>query len=283
MRGVFLFALSCISLAVSGLEATPVTIRAEQNTYEKDSFFVFSNARKQKLIYAREATVGIDSRGYIRSIPEHFYLLKSDLSPVKIPRKIPAQATTKIQANINFNAEAPENNSNDPTTYDKIDTYLLDSTGMRHPASIRFKRAERNIWDAYLVNESLNKTLVTARIEFNKDGSFADQILFFPYGEEPLPAISLDFSESTQFTQETGNFELRSLEQDSSYPGELQEFYLSWGAIQALYFNDFNWTSKDFGRVALATFEAPDFLKQDGNFYRATRASGRPQFSNQVD
>jgi flagellar hook protein FlgE len=210
-------------------------------------------------------------------------------------------AATGVQVNLNLDSReaAPTGGAfdyRDATTYNKstaVTTY--DSLGNPHTYSLYFVKAAApatNTWRVYstvanpagatptFTDLSAGGTTTLTTLTFNTDGTVAGggtptqtitaAELGYPGGVDPMTAVPINFSGTTQFGS---LFTVNSLLQDGYASGKLAGFTVGDdGVVLGKYTNG---QSRNLGQVILASFRNPQGLQPLGNnLWSATSTSG---------
>ena len=260
-------------------------------------FFQLSDASGTRT-YTRAGNFRLDREGYVVNT-EGLYLnareadangaITGGIGPIKLDNTYTApRPTSELTANINFDARAPETDSQwtlvggvpDPAGYNSsTSTSVYDSLGNPHTITLYYsKTATDNQWTVRTMIDGAVQD--TSTVVFNDDGSFNSPasitLNWNPTGgATPGQVITMDISQSTQYGSD---FAVNSMVQDGYATGQLLGVDIDdEGMIYARFTNG---QSKTIGQVVLANFANEQGLQPLGNTaWAETYASGPPVVS----
>jgi flagellar hook protein FlgE len=269
----------------------PVYSRAGSTTFDRDGYLV-------------STTTGYKMQGWMADANGDINL-NGDLTDITLKQSMPAQATDKIPYEGNLNADAVVGES-DATGITTVNVY--DSLGTLHKVQLEFTKADNNEWSYEItdiggIDDIGDATLdgggdLTGTLTFDEvsgniatiDGkAIADiengnadfpVLSFTPNGGGVIPTdpisadsptpITLDFS---SITQRSGGMSAEAKTPTGYKAGSIKKFAIDKsGTITGQYDNGMQQT---LGRVALATFNNPAGLTEEGStIYRVSNNSG---------
>ena len=182
------------------------------------------------------------------------------------------QATTEVNAALNFAADDPvlggaasAINPNDDSTFNfTTSVTVFDSLGAPHTATLYARRLSNLDWGTQVRVDGTN--IGTQDLQFDSNGQLTTgQPMTFPTpftptnGAAPL-TLDFDFSDTTAL----GNaFSVNNLGQDGFTTGQLIGIDIADSGVVSARFT--NGRSSALGQVALANFNNPQGLSQDGD------------------
>ncbi|PRX33669.1 flagellar hook protein FlgE [Orenia metallireducens] len=269
----------------------PVYSRAGASTFDRDGYLVNSTTGYRMQGWMADANGDINLNG--------------NLTDITLKQSMPAQATDKIPYSGNLDADA-EVGKADATNITTVDVY--DSLGTTHKVQLEFTKTANNEWNYEItdiggVDDINNATLngngdLTGTITFDEtngniatiDGESIGDIengnadfpvlSFTPSGGGIIPTDPISADSPTPITLDFSSIKQRSgaMSADADTPtgykaGSIKKFAAdSSGTITGLYDNGMKQT---IGRVALATFNNPAGLTEEGStVYRTSNNSG---------
>lgn len=228
--------------------------------------------------------------------------ITSKMTPMQVARTvIDAQGTKEAQIFLNLDNRADPSKVFDPkrpdaTSHFATGVQVIDSAGAPHILSLYFNRSENGewTWRAMAKGEEVvggqkgqMVEQATGKLIFDKDGRLLEQItdnssFNFKGGAAPDYNIKFNFGkdkksggEGLEVTQYGSDSEAYKTIADGYKVGTLTGLSFNEdGVLEAQYTNG---ESVKVAQIALAKFEAPEFLLKVGqNRFRETRNSGQP-------
>ena len=192
------------------------------------------------------------------------------------------QATTSLNLGANLDAletVPPAFSATDPTTYNhSTATTVFDSLGASHVATMFFRKAAVNSWQAFTYVDGVEVNPPGGNtVSFNSTGAITGPSTFTSTSFNPGSGaanmvVDFDFSNLTQYG---GTFGVNTLSQDGFATGVLTSVDIDEAGVMFAHYS--NGRSKTLGQVALANFPSIQGLQADGdtNFVE-TFNSGAP-------
>ena len=280
------FTASSLDLAISG-----------------DGFFVMSpSLTSQEQIFTRAGALGVDDSGYVVNSAGQFlkvFPVNADgtvsatslnsTSPLQLPATSGSPTlTTEIEIGVNLSAgetalDPVLFDATQPTTYNHSTSIsVIDSLGETHVATFYYIKdvGTPNTWAQYLSVDGAAVDIaggtagaggqLYAEIAFDSSGNFTgvtpapvvSAALGFINGADPTQTLTLDYASNAP-TQFASPFSVNTLSQNGFGTGQLAGLDISdEGVIRANYTNG---TSTALGKIALARFQNPQGMRQEGN------------------
>lgn len=235
---------------------------------------------------------GLRLRGYMLDPTGNAVPTEGDLA---IATQGPPRATQNAELQLNLLASAvPPADPFDPAAAETTSNYstsmdVFDSLGQRHRADVYFRTAGNGTWEWYAFVDGAETTGGTAgtrvqiaggTLTFDGDGNLSLQ--------QPTAGLDADFINANQnqvinfdftgTTQNAGDFDVRSADEDGFPPGTLVGLDITDdGTLFARYSNG---ERASTARIALAAFGEEGALRRaGGQLYTATRESGDPSIA----
>lgn len=209
----------------------------------------------------------------------------SDISVYNLSLSPHATESLVAAVNLDASAEVPTNafNPDDSDTYNySTSVSVVDSLGNKHSLNLYFRKADENQWDwhAYSEDGAAMTEQASGSLTFSETGALEteSEITYangtgFDFGNEAAPdqAIAIDFggsidegrSGTSGTTQYSAISFTPSFYQDGYESGSLKSISITKnGIIQGLFSNG---QTQDIAQIALADFNNPQGLKQQGN------------------